>query len=315
MEVYLNDLSIDGGFPTRESAVHALLNLFVQTRRLSLRAVVTRSIMARAATQYETLYDAIVTAPNTQRALLLSWLGKSGPFADDEHEQIPDDLWWHGNDEVTDQGLGAAARRVRRHEGADAYSFSEGCGGQYNTTPLVVSQGLPGDSIWDALLPNHWTADQLAEAAERAVPEPGDWEEFVVECSRRFESLEIDLENFRSGLGKHPFNSNVVRRGFALLGVLNSVAQGIDDNGGLSAAALELITEHFQGGKPWFSDEEPEDKNVFFFRESGKNAAPIFCSWHGKVKTPQFRLHFQWPVPSGQHKIKVLYFGEKLTKQ
>ncbi len=26
----------------------------------------------------------------------------------------------------------------------------------------------------------------------------------------------------------------------------------------------------------------------------------LLCPWHGKIKTPQFRIHFEWPRPAGQ---------------
>jgi len=29
----------------------------------------------------------------------------------------------------------------------------------------------------------------------------------------------------------------------------------------------------------------------------------------------QFRIHFQWPKPKGQERLKIVYIGEKLTKQ
>jgi hypothetical protein len=37
-------------------------------------------------------------------------------------------------------------------------------------------------------------------------------------------------------------------------------------------------------------------------------------SQHGKISHRYFRLHFEWPVPSGAEQIKVLYIGPKLTK-
>ncbi len=40
----------------------------------------------------------------------------------------------------------------------------------------------------------------------------------------------------------------------------------------------------------------------------------LFCSWHGKIKTPQIRIHFEWLRPKGQRSIKVAYIGPKITK-
>lgn len=120
-------------------------------------------------------------------------------------------------------------------------------------------------------------------------------------------------------LAKHPFKGNVVRRSFALLDVLNHVAHGLEADGleadgSLSETSMQLVTEHFQGKKAWFSDEQPGDENVFWFLDNNNGCARLYCSWHGKIKTPQFRLHFQWAAPVGQRYIKVIYLGEKLTK-
>jgi hypothetical protein len=43
-------------------------------------------------------------------------------------------------------------------------------------------------------------------------------------------------------------------------------------------------------------------------------AKKFFCPWHGKIQTPQFRIHFEWPIPAHQQRLKVLYIGPKITK-
>jgi hypothetical protein len=40
----------------------------------------------------------------------------------------------------------------------------------------------------------------------------------------------------------------------------------------------------------------------------------IFCTWHGKVKTPQYRIHFSWPI-SAVAPLYVVYIGPKITKR
>jgi len=40
----------------------------------------------------------------------------------------------------------------------------------------------------------------------------------------------------------------------------------------------------------------------------------LFCSWHGKVKTPQYRIHFSWPVTAASP-VYVVYVGPKITKR
>ena len=260
------------------------------------------------------LLNIIAAARQTERALLFNWLGKSGPFSDDEPMELADDLWWLDEDEVTDQGLGAAGRKLLIGEDATSFSLPHASSSRFERSPLPVTQGLPGEPIWVAEVVNLWDLAELEALDKSLETEPGNWDDFISACISRFGNLIIDQQNFAAGLKKHPFNGNVVRRGFALLRVLDELAGGMGSDGALSQTALNLLKEHFQGDKAWFSSEKPQNDDVFIFRDNSNNGVGIYCPWHGKVKTPQFRLHFQWPVPLGQRRIKVLYFGEKLTK-
>ena len=40
----------------------------------------------------------------------------------------------------------------------------------------------------------------------------------------------------------------------------------------------------------------------------------LFCPWHGKVKSPQYRIHFSWPT-TATTPIYIVYVGPKLTKK
>lgn len=315
MDVHLNDLSLGGQFDTDGQVVSALLQIFAQARKKRFRLVVSRGLLSRPAVGPMTLHSIIAAARQTERSLLLNWLGKSGPFSDDEQIETADDLWWFDEDEVTDQGLGAAGRKLLVGEDAASFSLAHASSFRFERSPLAVIQGLPGEPLWTAEVHNLWDFAELEALDSLLEKEPENWDDFISACTGRFGNLMIDEQNFAAGLKKHPFNGNVVRRGFALLRVLDELAGGIGSDGALSKTALSLLKEHFQGGKAWFSDEKPKDDDVFIFRDNSNNGVGLYCSWHGKVKTPQFRLHFQWPVPAGQSCIKVLYFGEKLTKR
>ncbi|MFN0043644.1 MAG: hypothetical protein ACKVSF_10595, partial [Alphaproteobacteria bacterium] len=83
--------------------------------------------------------------------------------------------------------------------------------------------------------------------------------------------------------------------------------------------ARELRQQHFVGDRARFSDESARNKVEFSaamtFVDPDNANRRIFCPWHGKIQTPQFRIHFEWPVPVGQQLLKVLYIGPKITKQ
>ena len=40
----------------------------------------------------------------------------------------------------------------------------------------------------------------------------------------------------------------------------------------------------------------------------------LICFWHGKIKTPQYRIHFSYPIEKGAP-LYIAYIGEKLTKK
>lgn len=315
MDVHLNDLSLGGQFDTGGQAVSALFRIFTRAQKKRFRLVVSRGLLFRPAVGSTSLHSIIVAARQTERSLLLSWLGKSGPFSDDERIETADDLWWFDEDEVTDQGLGAVGRKLLVGEDAASFSLTHASSSRFERSPLTVIQGLPGEPLWMAEVLNLWDFAELEALDGLLEREPDNWDDFISACTNRFENLMIDEQNFAAGLKKHPFNGNVVRRGFALLRVLDELAGSIGSDGALSQTAMRLLKEHFQGDKAWFSDEKPKKDDVFTFRDNRNNGVNLYCSWHGKVKTPQFRLHFQWPVPVGQSYIKVLYFGEKLTKR
>jgi hypothetical protein len=115
-----------------------------------------------------------------------------------------------------------------------------------------------------------------------------------------------------------PFSQLVTKRIFELLDILNRLVIESDLNGQLSETGRNLLQQHFSGDKAWFTDESSTNKRNFkqemTFSDPIDNSKKIFCSWHGKIKTPQVRVHFEWPRPNNQKKIKVVYIGPKITK-
>lgn len=65
------------------------------------------------------------------------------------------------------------------------------------------------------------------------------------------------------------------------------------------------------------SDTEKRDRQfaramTFTHPETGGS---VFCSWHGKIQTPAYRIHFEWPMPDNQdRKLFVAFIGPKITK-
>ncbi|MEI7996656.1 MAG: hypothetical protein WCH01_17300 [Methylococcaceae bacterium] len=79
-----------------------------------------------------------------------------------------------------------------------------------------------------------------------------------------------------------------------------------------------LYQEHFTGDKAWFStssdDEKIEFKNELTFNHPNNKDEKLFCPWHGKIKTPQIRIHFSYPIRADKP-LYVPYIGLKITKK
>ena len=114
-----------------------------------------------------------------------------------------------------------------------------------------------------------------------------------------------------------PFHSGVAEKFLLLLRVLQKLTDETRE-GALTEAGLELRTAFFTGEKALFTDESDANKRDFAreltFADPSDPTQELFCPWHGKVKFgSQYRIHFEWPRPRGQTRIKVVYIGPKIT--
>ncbi len=252
------------------------------------------------------------------RVAFLRWVTSQGPFLDEVREHLDEDLFFFGSDEVTDYGLGEAARQHLQGRLAGVLSLAASPGGTFGRSPLCVTQGFPSEPINTIDLLNSFDPTHAAEVVARSLPEPTRWQDLLGQCRDRFPGLVIS-PHCDAVLARFPFEANVARRTVELLGVLQRLVDEIDrGTGKLSAAGTELIQLHFVGDKAWFSDAGNDEKVDFLDEMTFPNPAggdPITCFWHGKVKTPQYRIHFQWPMPAPYEKLFVAYIGPKISKR
>lgn len=110
----------------------------------------------------------------------------------------------------------------------------------------------------------------------------------------------------------------MVQRIVELLETLNKYKNCFDEQGQRSAEGDRLYQDHFAKTKGWFTDSSDEEKNEFkeklTFKHPANRNENLFCAGHGKVKTPQIRIHFPWPVRANEP-LYVVYIGPKLTKK
>ncbi|VEN72525.1 conserved hypothetical protein [Candidatus Desulfarcum epimagneticum] len=319
MDLYVNDLSLSGQFPDPRSVREALEPLLkLRSRDPNFRGhfYCSRIFCARKATGVHDLRQSILgTRDKLFIGQALAWLAKSGPFWEDHRCSNPDDYFEYQTQDVTDQGLGEAARGIISGSESGVFSF-RGARIAFEKSPLRVRQGLPEAPINDIDVRNFWTTEQLIEVF-RSAKRYKDWQDVYAEISSRFSGL-LFSNHAISPLLSTPFSKQVAKRIFELLQILNGMVVESDENGELSPRGKELLNDHFVGKKAWFTDESPTNKARFkqhmTFPDPEDRKKRIFCPWHGKIKTPQVRIHFEWPRPKGQKNIKVVYIGPKITK-
>jgi hypothetical protein len=318
--VFVNDLSLSG-FPDRES-VRLSLNALLGARRnapnLSRALYCSRGLTIITGASGETLVSAIQSFPRDEKLAILQWLAARGPFLEDEREPTEDDLYYYRDADVTDMGLGEAARQIQKSNDASAFSFLHGSGTEFSAPSLTVSQGLIGEAISVIDIPNLSNLTDLVAAANASVPEPASWVDLLTYCRDRYPSLLIGT-HCDAVLQPFPFYPNVARRTIELLRVLDAISAASDPKtGSLTAEGEALRQSHFVGEKAWFTGESDDNErdfgNEMTFPDPGDPARKIRCFWHGKIKTPQFRIHFDWPAQPG-NRLKIAYIGPKISKR
>jgi hypothetical protein len=169
------------------------------------------------------------------RQLILQWITKQGPFVDDDRQQVDDDLFAFAGHDVTDQGLGEAARRRSVGQETGAFSFVGApvdCGGN----PLTVQHGLEGDRYIN--ITNIIEAALLERAVLEGLPPPRSWTEFLDHCRDKYDRLLISSEILYK-LRSEPFSPYVCERASALLSVLQEYMTARLPNGERSARCHE----------------------------------------------------------------------------
>lgn len=255
--------------------------------------------------------------PRDDRNRLFGWTDKQGPFIDDDRQAVEPDAFWFGDDEVTEGGLGEAARRCLSSQPAAAFSPIHQTTSRFAENPLAVIHGLiPDEVIARVQVPNYVDAATLAEATQAAEPEPKTWTDALAQARQRFDRLLIG-RHCDSTLSRHPFNLSQSRRVFQLLGVLQVIMQEMDDGGQLSDEGKLLRQEHFVGEEAWFSDESETRKRRkrslerFTFPDPAGGES-LTCFWHGKIGHGAFRMHFEWPPEKPAGRLRVVYIGPHL---
>jgi hypothetical protein len=320
MEWYINDLSLHGHYADAHSfraSVEPLLHLMARRTDLRRRILCSRTLSTRPVTASMNLAESVrATRDQLFISSMLRWLSSGGPFWEDDRASNPDDYFHFDGEDVTDQGLGEAARRLIVGHPSASFSFPHPSVMRFAVSPLTVQQGLIEDLIGAYNVDNCWDPADIETASIRT---PQSWAEMLAGVSAAMPALMLSTD-IPSQLAPIPFHSGVAEKVLQLLGVLQGLTEETTPHDTFTQRGRDIYNKFFVGHRPLFTDESDANKRDFeneltFPNPSDATLRPLVCPWHGKIKFgSQYRIHFEWPRPRGQRGIKVVYIGPKITK-
>ena len=317
MELLVNDLSVNGQFPDIASfreAIDRVMGMREIARQFGRELYCHRNMCHAQITNNLGMPQAIQHLSQVQKSALMQWLTRHGPYWEDDRVHGPDDYLECHDQIVTDTAIGEAAFRC--FNGGDHRLVSL-IPSFWEYSPLPVWWRLADGGDRNTGIPNYISIDVLEADLRAAPPIIETWRQLALISQERFPHLTFAYDAFEPFQG-HPFVPGAAQRIIERLEVLERLKCCFDESGARTAEGHRLYQDYFTGAKAWFSDSSEGEKIDFqaemTFKHPEREGETLFCTWHGKVKTPQIRLHFSWPV-SPEIPVYVVYVGPKITKR
>ncbi len=324
MDFLVNDLSLHGQFVDlgafRES-MSRVMQIREVARRYGRSVYCHRAFVNGQVTQEVQMPEAVQALSIEQRRAVMIWLTQHGPFWDDHREHDRDDWYECHGEIVTDTAVGEAAHGLLHGINRGLVSLSPS---SYTFDPVAAERVLADETRQSASIRNYWEPTAFEAFVASAPPVLKSWAGLAVVAIARFSALTFAKGAFVPLQG-HPFVPGAAQRIVVLLDVLHRMKQCFnDDDGGRSREGHRLYQEFFtgtagDGGRgAAFSDSSDSEKNAFksdlTFPNPVDPSETLFCTWHGKVQTPQFRIHFSYPIRRDDP-LFVVHVGPKITKR
>lgn len=315
VDFLVNDLSMAGQFHDIQSfrgAVGHVMKIRDEIQRLGSSLYCHRKLAYAQVSAEFAMQQAVQRLPMPERLALMQWLTKHGPYWEDARLHAADDWLEVNAGIVTDTAVGEAAICRFRGLARELVSFdpSDWCCTPINVT--WVHNVVASESI---SIPNHWTIATVQTCLAANPIRINSWKSLAEHVVRACTRLTF-AENAFEPLDSRPFVPGAAERIQVLLHTLHKFKGCFNDDGDRTAEGHSLYTDHFTGDKAWFSDSSYTEKNKFkqdlTFPHPDAPNEKLFCTWHGKVKTPQYRIHFSWPVRNDTP-LYVVYVGPKIT--
>lgn len=318
MYVGANELSIHGQFEKHQflGVVDTLLRCRELLRGFGSALRCRRELLERPVVGTTPFRELVQQMPqqDARKRLLLSWLSSEGPFVDDDRLHSPDVFFECLNDIVTDSTIAELAHRQLHFPDAAAAAISARPS-HMAVDPLTIDVRDDNGNATPIALRNHTDTTTL-EAWLRLQERPMQrWDDLQVRAKRECPGL-FFAETAFSPLASQPFVPNAANAFLDLLRVLHRLKRCSFPDG-RNAEGHDLYKQFFAKKNAWFTDSSDQEKVDFreelTFEHPEKDGERLFCPWHGKVQTPQMRIHYTHEI-SSEKPLYIVYVGPKLTK-
>lgn len=323
MDFLINDLSLHGQFPSIDEFSAAIGRVMLIKQNLASHGFPLychKSILNSTVINDIKLQQAVNMMEVSERRSLMSWVTKYGPFWEDSRNHSSDEWLELDSAIVTDSAIGEAAWCCLNGLNRGLISLTPS---NWLTTPLPVEWIRDNGERACVGVENFWEITKT-DAYGKSVPVVVmSWPQLRDVAISRFPLITFSASAFEPLAGS-PFSSSAAQRFIFLCHTLNALKSCFDDKGQRTSRGHELYQNFFTGKKEdggrgaLFSDSSDSELNDFTkemtFDHPEKEGEVILCSWHGKIQTPQMRLHFSWPIVADTP-LYVTYLGPKITKR
>ena len=316
MELFFNECSLHGQFPDIQAFIRALdilMGIRNTAKKYNRELYCHRNCQYATVTPQLTLPQAVQRIDKNKARVLMNWFSRTGPYWEDARQHSADEFLECQGQVVTDTAIGECAYLRFSDKQAQLASLapSDWTGSQLD----VVWHKDDEDNISETLI-NHVSVTTLEAELQSTAPPFQSWDQLAQTCRQRFGTLHFSEETFKPLKGK-PFVLAAANSLFDLLDVLSRFKAAHHPGSGRTQEGHEMYQTYFTGQLAWFTDSSAQEKVDFkhkmTFPHPEKPGETLFAPFHGKVQTPQMRIHFTWPV-SANSSLYVLYIGDKITK-
>jgi hypothetical protein len=316
MEFLFNEQSLHGQFsdvPEFAKALDDLMEMRMLAKRYNHELYCHRNCAQVMVTHNLSLPQVIQHIDKNKARVLMGWLGQTGPYWDDNRCHPANEYLECCGKIVTDTAIGECAFLQFSEKKAQLISMQKSSWTDYLLR--VIWYKDENNQLFTDLI-NHVSSLSLESELQNASPPIKSWAQMSELCLTRFNNLHFASNAFEPLQGK-PFMLAAANAIIDLLHVLSRFKGAHQPITGRSEEGQRLYQQYFTGERAWFSDSSLQEKAAFkesmTFPHPNEQNEKLFCTFHGKVQTPQMRIHFSWPV-TAEHPLYIVYVGDKITK-